>query len=241
LCTHPMAKRSTNRIMIMCEIFILGLLYFQWAGNLEPSGTINTFLELYIELEGSVPAICWATARGARIDGRRISPVDYFPNIDSGGHFTHNNNARIAISITRAIAVSRAENFRLGAPGQIPLKSATPRMEMMDDAIASCLHNSAPSKIPQKESDATTKPVVERSQKGLASSAADLGEREGSSHERTDSAVRLPDLTASTISAKNALPWATPWSNKDAMIRILMSSGDMLAYLHSSHVGAKRA
>jgi hypothetical protein len=107
------------------------------------------------------------------------------PNIVVGGHSNQSNKTRITAFITRAIAVSRLDNLRFGAPGQIPEKSRIPRLEITEDTTASGLHASPGTRVPHKPKDAAMKPKVERSQKGLAIIAAALGDRDGSSQERT--------------------------------------------------------
>jgi hypothetical protein len=149
----------------------------------------------------------------------------------SGGHPTPSSNARIATFTTNAMAVSRAENLRLGAPGQIPLKRTTPALDMIAETTATCLQEVPPGKMPQNARDASTKPRAETSQKGTASHAADRRESDGAIHDRTGSAVPVPEVAASRSSEKNAFAWATPWSRRLAVIRILMRSGDIRHFL----------
>jgi len=134
----------------------------------------------------------------------------YLSNILGGGHFIHNNATRIAPFITKAMAVSKVDILRLGAPGQVPEKSAIPSVEMIEEAMASCLHASPGTRIPQSDKDAAMKPMVDRSQKTLATCADALGASEGTSHERTgsDGPVLMP--AASARRARRALPWASP-------------------------------
>ena len=105
-------------------------------------------------------------------------------NIVSGGQSNKTNKTRMTVFITKAIAVSRLDSLRFGAPGQIPEKSTIPRLEITEDTTASGLHASPGTKVPHNPKDAAMKPKVERSQKGLAIIAAALADRDGSSQER---------------------------------------------------------
>jgi hypothetical protein len=91
--------------------------------------------------------------------------------------------------------------------------------------------------MPQKVREASMNPRVETSQKEAASKAAARGGRDGAIHARTGTAVRAPDVAASRSSAKNAFAWATPWSSRPAVIRILMRSGDTQNLLPSGLKG----
>jgi hypothetical protein len=90
----------------------------------------------------------------------------------------------MAVFVTKAIAVSRLDSLRFGAPGQVPEKSTIPRLDITEDTTASCLHASPGTRVPQKPKEAAMKPKVGRSQKGLAIIAAALGDIDGSSQER---------------------------------------------------------
>jgi hypothetical protein len=137
------------------------------------------------------------------------------------------------------MAVSKRESFRLGAPGQMPLKRTIPTLEMIAGTIAICLQSSPLGKMPQKVRDALMNPRAETSQKGAARRAAARGDRDGAIHARTGTAVRVPDVAASPSSAKNAFAWATPCSSRLAVIRILMRSGDTCHFLPSGLAGQR--
>ena len=92
--------------------------------------------------------------------------------------------------------------------GQVPKKSAMPRIETMEEATAICLHASPGTRRPQNDRAAATKPIRDRTQKMLAAVVAAGAGSEGNSHDRAASQppVSSPGLNLSQMSAPSAPP-----------------------------------
>ena len=71
--------------------------------------------------------------------------------------------------------------------GQVPGKSVMPRVETIEKARATCLHASPGTRMPQNDMAAATNPMVERTQKMLATVLAAGAASEGNSQDRAGS------------------------------------------------------
>src|SRR3990170_4020382 len=83
--------------------------------------------------------------------------------------------------------------------GHVPKNSTMPRAETIEEARASCLHASPGTRTPQNDMAAATNPIVDRTQKMLATVVATEAASEGNSHDRARSQEPV----------ETTRPWAT--------------------------------